>query len=129
MRKLWIAVLLLLIVVAIAVSVQTVKRSLFGEEKETFTLEGTVNTTTYSTMPQVPLLEIFHDGEKVVLFRIEKVVAGVTPFPQGSQIALTLADYSKFGGSGFDGKKFRIKLTRFVEGYGYEYWTCSAKEI
>ncbi len=129
MRKLVIPITIILVISLMSFAVKIVKTSLFGEQKESFTFIGMLQATTYETMPKVPLVEIYHDGESVVSAKIEKIEAGSSPYPTGSRIGLMVKDYSQFSNLGSSEKKYRITLTKFVERGGFEYWRCRSKEI
>src|SRR4249919_104987 len=129
MRKFGIPIIIIVTIALIFFSVKIVKTSLFCEEKESFTFIAKLQATTYSTMLDVPLVEIYHDGESVVLAKIEKIEAGKSPYSAGSQIILMVKDYSQFPNLGSSEKKYRITLTKFVERDGVEYWRCKSEEI
>jgi hypothetical protein len=129
MRKFGIPIIFMVVIALMFFSVKIVKTSLFGEEKESFTFIGGLQATTYSTMPNVPLIEIYHDGPFVILAKIEKIEDGKSPYPTGSQIIFVVKDYSQFPNLTSNEKKYRITLSKFVEGDGFEYWRCRSKEI
>lgn len=129
MRKFGIPIIIIVTIALIFFSVKIVKTSLFGEEKESFTFIAKLQATTYSTMPKAPMIEIYHDGESVILAKIETVEAGNSPYPAGGHIVLIVKDYSQFPNLGSSERKYRVTLTKFVETDGFEYWRCKSKEI
>jgi hypothetical protein len=129
MRKITIPIVVIIVFAVGFLLLKSVDSSLFDKQKENFTFVGMLQATSYETMPNVPLVEIYHDGESVVLAKVEKIEAGSSPYPTGSQIVLVVKDYSQFPNLGSREKKYRITLTKFVERGGFEYWRCRSKEI
>ena len=81
------------------------------------------------TLDNIPMLEVYHDGDSVILASIQKVESGSCPFPIGQKIGLVLKDAAAFGSAGFEGKKFRITLTKFRDDDNYESWDCIASAL
>jgi len=101
-----------------------------GEHAESFTFDGLVIESTFPSSPTgLDYVEVYHDGDALVLVTIEQPVRGTIPYPVGTQIGLILKDYEQFGGSNFKKGRYRITLDKYVQDDNFEYWQCSAKRL